>query len=164
MAVKTQESDGKRKPMTARELAKMYHREETVAVIDVFENKKANGVTPLHTTAQCVAQDGTEMAVAVRMYAFWLIAKGADINARDVNGWTPLITAAALGNLPLVKVLLESNADIEITTNSNPRLLPKPMTALELAQKYHQEEIVKKIQAFKHQMSVSSRVKPNSTP
>ncbi len=39
-----------------------------------------------------------------------LIQKGADINARDSNGMTPLMVAVESGNLEAVKLLLESGA------------------------------------------------------
>jgi ankyrin repeat protein len=38
---------------------------------------------------------------------------GADINATDAYGYTPLMNAAMLGRLDAVKVLIESGADIQ---------------------------------------------------
>jgi ankyrin repeat protein len=42
----------------------------------------------------------------------WL-REGADINATDAYGYTPLMNAAMLGRLDAVKVLIESGADIQ---------------------------------------------------
>ena len=41
-----------------------------------------------------------------------LIAKGADVNARNSYGWTALSHAARIGNAELVKLLLVHGADV----------------------------------------------------
>ncbi len=46
-----------------------------------------------------------------------LVEKGADVNARDADGSTPLADAAALGQLANVKALLAKGADIEARDN-----------------------------------------------
>ena len=43
-----------------------------------------------------------------------LAERGANVNVKNVVGWTPLIWAAARGNIDAVKVLLEKNADPNI--------------------------------------------------
>jgi ankyrin repeat protein len=66
-----------------------------------------------------------------------LIKAGADVNARDSNGVTPLIDAAILSSYEVMYVLLESGADIRATDNEgfpasfeiiaygeNPNLMP----------------------------------------
>jgi uncharacterized protein len=40
-----------------------------------------------------------------------LLAKGADINAKDSSGFTALMKAAELGNPDIVKLLLQYQAD-----------------------------------------------------
>lgn len=40
------------------------------------------------------------------------IRNGANVNQQDEHGWTPLNFAAGMGNLPLVKLLVESGADV----------------------------------------------------
>jgi hypothetical protein len=42
----------------------------------------------------------------------WL-REGADINAPDAYGYTPLMNAAMLGRLHIVKVLIELGADVQ---------------------------------------------------
>ena len=42
----------------------------------------------------------------------YLVENGADINAKDNNGWTSLIHAAYNGHLEVVKYLVENKADI----------------------------------------------------
>ena len=48
--------------------------------------------------------------------ATMLIAKGADVNAGQPSGWTPLHTAVYESNLEIVRVLLEHGADREART------------------------------------------------
>jgi ankyrin repeat protein len=59
------------------------------------------GWTPLH-----YACSGPDNGVAA-----WLIAQGAEINARSENGTTPLMMAARYGNGDLVPVLLKAGAE-----------------------------------------------------
>lgn len=46
-----------------------------------------------------------------------LLAKGADINAKDKDGWTALIHAAAEGQIDTVKALLAKGADVNVKAN-----------------------------------------------
>ena len=41
-----------------------------------------------------------------------LLAKGADVNARDCRGSTPLIAAAEFAGLPVLELLVEAGADV----------------------------------------------------
>jgi hypothetical protein len=49
--------------------------------------------------------------------AEYLIAKGANIDAQDDYGRTPLMDAVYYANIPLVKLLLQHNADISCQSN-----------------------------------------------
>jgi ankyrin repeat protein len=50
--------------------------------------------------------------------AKFLIEKGADVNARDKNGGTGLMSAAMAGNLEVVKFLFEKGLDVKARTKN----------------------------------------------
>ena len=52
----------------------------------------------------------TEAGDIVRMEA--LLAKGAEVNARNAHGWTPLHVAAAGGDAAVAALLLKHGADV----------------------------------------------------
>jgi ankyrin repeat protein len=68
----------------------------------------------------------TSMSVEV---AKLLIEKGADVDARDRIGWTPLMIAAGKGCEPLVRLLIQSGADKSPTSGDGD-------TALDLGRRY----------------------------
>ena len=47
-----------------------------------------------------------------------LLDNGADVNARDNGGNTPLIMASMCGRIEVVSMLLKNGADVNATTNS----------------------------------------------
>jgi len=71
-----------------------------------------------------------------------VLASGCDVNARDSNGFTPLIHAAILGRLEAVRALLEAGADPNLRVQSP--LLPgnKSTTALEQARSIGDRKVV----------------------
>ena len=62
-------------------------------------------VAPLHSA---VANADTDVSLAI---ARRLLDAGADPDARQAGGWTPIHSAAAHGRLPLTRLLLERGAD-----------------------------------------------------
>src|SRR4029453_13715464 len=52
----------------------------------------------------------TEAGDIVQMQA--LLAKGAEVNARNAHGWTPLHVAAAGGDPAVIALLLQHGADV----------------------------------------------------
>jgi ankyrin repeat protein len=62
------------------------------------------GWTPLH-----YASSKGQLEVAQ-----FLVANGADVNSRSLNGTTPLMMAAQSGNEMLIKFLLDNGADIQL--------------------------------------------------
>ena len=57
-----------------------------------------------------VLLQATEAGDIVQMAA--LLAKGAEVNARNAHGWTPLHVAAAGGDPGVVALLLQHGADV----------------------------------------------------
>jgi hypothetical protein len=43
-----------------------------------------------------------------------LLSQGTDVNARNANGWTPLMYACHYGHFTVVKVLVDANADVNL--------------------------------------------------
>lgn len=41
-----------------------------------------------------------------------LLEHGADLNARDIEGWTPLHAASATGNIQMINLLIEEGASL----------------------------------------------------
>ena len=54
---------------------------------------------------QCCIDNTVELAQILLEY-------GADLNARDVEGWTPLHAASATGNLHMINLLLDEGASL----------------------------------------------------
>lgn len=71
--------------------------------------KDRYGRTPLFIAVSGMKNE-TEMAA-------WLIEVGADVNAAETNGFTPLYWAAFDGNVALVDLLLASGASVDVKTN-----------------------------------------------
>ena len=68
-------------------------------------SRNASELRPLHSA---VAHRQPQVALEISRA---LIAAGADVNAAQHGGWTPLHAAALHGNLPLVRLLLDAGAN-----------------------------------------------------
>lgn len=72
----------------------------------------------------------------------FLVKKGYDINARDIEGRTVLIEAVFSHNFDLVKAILRYKPNLNLRTEALKVTDYKKMTALELANAYGDKEIV----------------------
>jgi ankyrin repeat protein len=84
------------------------------------ENESRN--QPLHAATAGSPKDGIPALAAL------LISYGADVNARQHGGWTPLHAAADDGPLTLITLLLDAGADVTAANDYG-------QTALDLARK-----------------------------
>jgi ankyrin repeat protein len=73
-----------------------------------LEASLTNTTTPLHAAARRGHQE----------VAALLIVSGADVNAKDQDGWTPLSQAARKGNRDIVELLIAKGADVNVTDNN----------------------------------------------
>ncbi|HET7699254.1 MAG TPA: ankyrin repeat domain-containing protein [Candidatus Limnocylindria bacterium] len=87
-------------------------------------SQNAMKVTPLHSAVA----DGGNTAIAKM-----LIAAGADVNATQRHGWTPLHGAASTGDVEVVRLLLARGADPHATHDGG-------LTALDLARENDHSE------------------------
>ncbi|MDP2278894.1 MAG: ankyrin repeat domain-containing protein [Nitrospirota bacterium] len=79
-----------------------------------------------------------------------LITRGADINARNKKGGTPLIMATVLGNIEVVKLLLAKGADVNAKTSEG-------YTALMLAEELGNTSLVRLLkQAGAHELNTTT--------
>jgi ankyrin repeat protein len=86
------------------------------------------GWTPLH-----YACSGPDNGVAA-----FLIANGAELNARSENGTTPLMMAARYGNSDLIPLLLKAGAEPRAANDQE-------LTAADFAQKGDRDQVAKEL-------------------
>jgi ankyrin repeat protein len=98
---------------TSLHLAVFFGRRD-VAEFLLTHNPDVNAVSrnPIHVTPLHSAAAGNQYEICEA-----LIAKGANVNARQEGGFTPLHSAAQNGNLALVELLLKHGADPHAKTD-----------------------------------------------
>tara|TARA_Y100001934_G_C11739961_1_gene489831 strand:- start:23 stop:517 length:495 start_codon:yes stop_codon:yes gene_type:complete len=82
-------------------------KQHLAAGTDVNANSGITRATPLHFSR-------------TKEIAELLISKGADVNAKNADGWTPLFVAAMLGpdyKNKIVELLIAAGADVNAKTN-----------------------------------------------
>lgn len=114
-------------------------------------------VTPLMVSASQLAVGEAAKEIERRQglrstdIATALIERGADVNAVNAQGVTPLMIASARGNLPMIGLLLEAGADPTMTSKAG-------KTAIDIARDNLNEDAVKSIELFK--ATISERSQP----
>ena len=112
-----------------------------------IEERSGDGRTPLW----CAAGSPFDRTGNVRL----LLAKGADVNARDNRGKSVLAIASHVGNTEAVRMLLAKGADISSKDQDG-------YTALDHAERFKQKDVVALLErAIAKQQSIAS---PSSGP
>lgn len=98
---------------------------------------EVNAATEYGTTALIAATtDDDGFRSANRDCVALLIAHGASVNAKDRQGFTPLMGASFYGDLEVVKILVDNGADLSARDNQG-------QTALSLAKQSRRHDIAK---------------------
>jgi uncharacterized protein len=92
-------------------------------------SKNGANLRPINSAAACRDLDAAYQMVSA------LLSGGADISAKQNGGFTALHSAAANGNVPLVKLLIERGADPHVLSDDK-------KTPLQFAQERNRTEIV----------------------
>lgn len=103
----------------------MYHADPNIA------SNNSMHVAPLHS-----AVAGNHYAIAAK-----LIEAGADVNAVQTDGFTPLMGAAQNGSLQMAQLLLTHGADVNARVDKNAAQFAN-MTALDFAKQANAQELV----------------------
>jgi ankyrin repeat protein len=83
-----------------------YLVEEAGADVNATTPESRGEITPLR---YAISNEDYEM---VR----YLVRNGADVNKANTAGWTPIMTAARVGNREIIELLLEEGAELEVRT------------------------------------------------
>ena len=118
---------------------------EVVRILIEYDSTSINATsreedrwTPLHfASGSRYSKTGSVQVSVVRL----LLERGADINARDATGWTPLHQASYSGAVEVVRLLLENGADVEAKVYDG-------RTVLQIADDRGHDEIVKLLREY----------------
>lgn len=115
-----------------------------------YEANTTRKTTPLHslTYANCSPE---QMRACVDL----LVAGGADINAQDHDGYTPLILAAANARMDVLGVLLDAGADPEVKDARNWRAV----SHLKAENKHRFEQMISSLKAKKRISTVFEAIR-----
>ncbi|HZQ06382.1 MAG TPA: ankyrin repeat domain-containing protein [Anaerolineae bacterium] len=115
------------------------------AIVDLLLQKHADpniaSNNPMRVAPLNSAVAGDHLDIAAK-----LIAAGADVNAKQADGFTPLMGAAQNGNLEMVQLLLEHDADVNARVDKNARQFAN-MTALDFARQAKAIPVITRLQA-----------------
>jgi ankyrin repeat protein len=84
---------------------------------------KARSTNSMENTALHAAAAGKHAAI-VKL----LLERGANVNARQVGGWTPLHSAANNGDVETAKILVDAGADVSARADNQQRPIDMAMT------------------------------------
>ncbi|MHC4540586.1 MAG: ankyrin repeat domain-containing protein [Planctomycetota bacterium] len=120
------------------------HREsrESLATSGVNIKVRASGGSAAanESLRQSMASFNLRIADTMKDVAVLLIAKGADVNAKNKDGDTPLIEAAKGADLEIVKLLVAGGADVNAKGNNG-------VTPLQNAARYGRADILELLSA-----------------
>lgn len=80
--------------------------------------KGVDNLTPLHYAAD---------RGFVKVVAVLIASGGADVNAKDESGNTPVMTAAICGSLESIKILIDNNADVMLENSDGENCINSSM-------------------------------------
>jgi len=101
-----------------KQLCKYVDNNKLQAVKNITKNNIKN---PLILDYYCDNQDRTPLMIALdkgyEKIAQYLIGAGANVNAKNKDGWTPLMTASRYGHINIAQNLINAKADVNIKKN-----------------------------------------------
>jgi quinoprotein dehydrogenase-associated probable ABC transporter substrate-binding protein len=134
------------------------------ALIELGANVNAaagtDRVTPIMVTASQLAVGEAAKEIERRQglrstdIATALVERGANVNAANVHGITPLMIAAARGNIPMLGLLLEAGANPNLKSEAG-------KTASDIARENLNEDAAKSIALFEATINDRSRAPGN---
>jgi hypothetical protein len=126
-------SDSELDPLGACIVNKKFAMAESLIDAGAVVEGSASGIAPLMDLAWASADESVQ--IAAKQVALKMLDKGANPKYVARDGYSVLHSAAAAGNLAIVKLLIERGADINLKT-------AKGITPLEHAEKSKKESVI----------------------